>query len=162
MNECTHPNQEHAIWTLSNKAQQIVMQCKDCGESTSSAISRSKFTPEEIAAMPPRNIELRDRLRKEAEDARIRESGLLAERVDFNKEADRIERTTEYHAYLRSPEWWQRRTAVMRRENNTCQGCGCRAMEVHHTTYKHLFNEFLFELMAVCRSCHARIHGREE
>jgi hypothetical protein len=32
---------------------------------------------------------------------------------------------------------------------------------VHHLTYAHVFNEFLFELMAVCDECHDRLHRED-
>jgi hypothetical protein len=32
-------------------------------------------------------------------------------------------------------------------------------MEVHHLTYKNVFTEFLFELVAVCQDCHSRLHA---
>jgi hypothetical protein len=34
-----------------------------------------------------------------------------------------------------------------------------RATQVHHRTYQNIFNEFLFELVAVCAQCHHGIHG---
>jgi 5-methylcytosine-specific restriction endonuclease McrA len=33
-----------------------------------------------------------------------------------------------------------------------------RATQVHHTTYKHVGNEFLWELRAICDECHDRFH----
>jgi 5-methylcytosine-specific restriction endonuclease McrA len=36
-------------------------------------------------------------------------------------------------------------------------GCQSRATQVHHLTYRHLGNEPLFELMAICRDCHEQL-----
>jgi predicted HNH restriction endonuclease len=37
-----------------------------------------------------------------------------------------------------------------------------RATQVHHKTYKNIFNEPLSDLLAVCASCHAEMHGIKE
>lgn len=71
----------------------------------------------------------------------------------------------EYATYLDSPEWFAKRDLVLERDNHLCQaqcdGCTKRANHVHHLTYKHLFNEPLFDLVSVCRSCHNKVHGHE-
>ncbi len=33
-----------------------------------------------------------------------------------------------------------------------------RAEDVHHLTYARLYDEMLFDLIAVCRDCHERLH----
>lgn len=65
-----------------------------------------------------------------------------------------------YADYLRSREWAERREKVMQRALGLCEGCRVRpAGEVHHLSYEHVTEEFLFELVALCGDCHARIHG---
>jgi hypothetical protein len=50
----------------------------------------------------------------------------------------------------------------MGRANNLCEGCGRRrAAQVHHLTYDHVFDEFLWELIAICDECHSRVHDRD-
>lgn len=64
-----------------------------------------------------------------------------------------------YADYLKSAEWATRREKVMQRAGGVCEGCRCRpATEVHHLTYEHVTREFLFELVAICGDCHARLH----
>jgi len=63
-----------------------------------------------------------------------------------------------YHAYLESPEWRQKRDLVLTRSNGLCEVCGGLAVLAHHLTYAHAGNEFLFELVALCKRCHDRIH----
>lgn len=64
----------------------------------------------------------------------------------------------KYNAYLCSPEWRARRASVLKRDGGMCQACLERqAGEVHHLTYDHVFNEPLFDLVAVCKSCHDRL-----
>ena len=56
----------------------------------------------------------------------------------------------------------KKRTKVLERANEVCEGCGLkRATQVHHLTYMHRFNEFLFELVAVCDQCHERLHATD-
>lgn len=64
-----------------------------------------------------------------------------------------------YNSYLKTPEWHRRRDAVFTRCEGICEGCGInRATQVHHLTYDHAGDEFLFELVAVCSLCHSRLH----
>jgi 5-methylcytosine-specific restriction endonuclease McrA len=65
----------------------------------------------------------------------------------------------EHEKFLRSAEWQKKRQKVMQRANGVCEGCGdLPATQVHHLTYKHWRDEFLFDLAAVCDSCHAKCH----
>jgi len=64
-----------------------------------------------------------------------------------------------YNGYLRSHYWKARQQAVMKRTNGVCEGCEQnRASQVHHTTYKHVGREPLFDLRAVCADCHEMLH----
>lgn len=93
----------------------------------------------------------------------------IAERywIEVEKERAKVSdsRHDEYTKYLDSPKWRAKRKLVIARDQHQCQakldGCTNAAEHVHHLTYDHLFNEPLFELVAVCRSCHNKIHGRE-
>lgn len=80
-------------------------------------------------------------------------------------ERERAQRSAEwwanYNSYLRSAAWREKSEAVKRRSGGMCEGCGNnRATQVHHLTYKHVCEEFLWELRAVCDECHERVHGR--
>jgi 5-methylcytosine-specific restriction endonuclease McrA len=67
-----------------------------------------------------------------------------------------------YDAYILSREWKIKRSLVFKRAHGQCEGCGLdTAVQVHHLTYAHLGDEFLWELRAVCRTCHERVHGKE-
>lgn len=68
-----------------------------------------------------------------------------------------------YNTYLRSTAWRSIRQRVMDRANGMCEGCAANyATQVHHLTYAHVGNEFLWELVAVCDSCHTRYHAESE
>jgi len=69
-----------------------------------------------------------------------------------------------YAEYLKSPQWQMKRKKVMERDNGLCQGClTAPAVDVHHKTYQRVFDEPLFDLVAICRECHSKIHdGRAD
>jgi hypothetical protein len=64
----------------------------------------------------------------------------------------------KYIPYLKSKEWKVKRLLVLERDNYLCQAClKSKATEVHHLTYKHVFNEPCFELVSICNPCHKLI-----
>jgi hypothetical protein len=64
-----------------------------------------------------------------------------------------------YTEYLQTDAWKERRRLVLQRTGGLCEGCRQEpASEVHHLSYNHVGNEFLWELVAICRWCHARYH----
>lgn len=80
---------------------------------------------------------------------------------DFSEEL-RGEKKSEwwdwYNQYLQSPEWKSKRELVLARDR-VCAGCGERRSDhVHHLTYDHVGNEFLWELVGVCVCCHQKAH----
>lgn len=153
--ECAHAKLEARVWTLSNGTKQIIMQCLCCGDKIGGAIARAKFTPEQLSSMPPLDLVLIEKTRAERA---VRNAAHRDKR-----EKQRIEHTQAYYEYLRSPEWRARRSLVMKRDNNLCQGClVAPATLVHHKNYRHIFDEVLYDLVALCDPCHKKIHGIEE
>ena len=70
-----------------------------------------------------------------------------------------VKRKEKYNEYLKSDEWYRIRKIVLERDKFICQGClKNRATDVHHKNYDNLFNEVLFDLVSVCRTCHLKIH----
>jgi ribosomal protein L37AE/L43A len=75
-----------------------------------------------------------------------------------------------YDEYLFTDVWQDKRQAVLRRANWTCEGCGVhRATQAHHLRYPRdclpgsdawIRQEKLFDLVAVCRQCHDDLHPR--
>ena len=64
-----------------------------------------------------------------------------------------------YASYLSTPQWKARAAKVHKRAKGMCEGCGTKkSREVHHLSYAHVGNEFLFELVALCEDCHDRWH----
>lgn len=68
-----------------------------------------------------------------------------------------------YQEYLQTSEWKERAKAAKKQAGWRCEVCNARGpLEVHHLTYAHRGNERPGELLVVCRSCHAKLHGRLE
>lgn len=66
----------------------------------------------------------------------------------------------EYSVYMGTQQWRCRRSEVIMRQRFRCYDCGCEEpLQVHHTTYAHLGDEWPEEMEALCRSCHHRRHG---
>jgi 5-methylcytosine-specific restriction endonuclease McrA len=146
---CQHPQLQLCRRTLKSGSIAIVHQCLSCGQQQKSPLKR---LPEH------------DRLP-------IFDENLLLDYTNSRnqqwrslvREADQKayeEWTKNYAEYLRTPEWAERRKLVLERENYLCQGCRkFKATQAHHTTYKHVGEEFLFQLIALCRDCHERFHS---
>jgi hypothetical protein len=63
-----------------------------------------------------------------------------------------------YNNYLKSQKWKEKRLLVIKRENNICQGCHkAPIQEIHHTDYRNVYDELLFQLIGLCKKCHEKI-----
>ncbi len=66
----------------------------------------------------------------------------------------------DYHAYIRSETWREKRREVIRRARGICERCGrWPVINVHHLTYARLGNELPEDLLGVCSRCHREFHG---
>jgi hypothetical protein len=139
----------------SNGATAYRYQCQRCGK-LSECIKKSHPAVLSLATFPPWvDTELRATYEKAMTDEAGRR--YIATRP-AEYAASQRERQEFYEAYLCSPEWRGRRKQVLERDAYLCQACRIsRATQVHHLTYKHLGNEPLFDLVAVCVPCHERI-----
>lgn len=152
---CHHDNREirHKINSIGAKI--YYSQCLQCGEQ-GNAIAKSTIDSITMERCVPVDDQIGKTLQKARLDAYNREIEAL-QRV-YQQELDH-----RYARYLNSPEWQEKRKRVFIRSHGWCEGCGIKqAEEVHHRNYDHLFDEYLFELLALCRKCHEKIHGRED
>ena len=65
-----------------------------------------------------------------------------------------------YRRYLQSDAWKAKRKSVLQATGYRCLRCGEPATEVHHETYKRIYNERLSDLTALCSNCHEAAHTR--
>lgn len=142
---CEHPRREWGRRVGSNGSVQIKEWCPDCGKPLSNA--RKQRSGDEF--LPLIDTELHERY--------VREQRERYMRLQRAKETDWWR---WYNEYLQTPEWHARRTKVLERAGYLCEGCReTAAAEVHHLSYAHAGDEFLFELVALCHSCHERWHA---
>lgn len=126
-------------------------QCCRCGRVNGSALKKTA----DLESSPPWDADASERYSIERETIR---AGIIQKHVRIQRDGvDDFER--EYSKYLKTAEWANRRAKVLKRAGGICEGCLERdATQVHHKTYEHVFEEFMFELIAVCDECHKRLH----
>jgi hypothetical protein len=154
--ECKHADTEVMKFTIADGRTQVVKCCVLCGERIGTPLSqKDKEWVSTLKALPDDLIgSYRDRRNEK------RTSLLLA--LAKKQYADRGRFTHLYRKYMMSSEWRNRRSKVMKRCSGICEGCGDHpATEVHHLSYQHFMDEFLFELVGLCHNCHERLHADE-
>jgi 5-methylcytosine-specific restriction endonuclease McrA len=151
---CTH--ETHPVWTIvSGGLRQLRLQCLRCGGLIASAQRHSLATP----STPMVDKAAVERYWANRQAWYLQQGERRREEYDARREVQRQEFWERWTPYLSSPEWYEKRGQVLRRANFICEGCGInRATQVHHTTYRNIGNEFLFQLVALCRDCHERYH----
>ena len=151
--QCDHAATQLRTRTIRGGGKQYVYQCTRCGEPTSNPVGKEKAIELGGGELPP------------AFDDELKEawSRRRSEEVNAILKHDDSKFWDAYSAYLGSAEWAAKRKAVLTRANGLCEGCMRNPpSEVHHLTYEHVGDEFLFELVAVCSSCHDRLHPQQE
>lgn len=148
--DCVHVARELRSKSIKGGATQIVRVCVRCGLQFGGPVSK-KSVPNPDAI--PELGGLNDR---DFYDQRL--AVWRAKQLEFyQKQA--VEGERDYAQYLQSPEWKAKRQLVLQRSGGKCEGCwSADATQVHHLTYEHIYNEFLWELVAICNECHRRAH----
>jgi hypothetical protein len=150
---CEHLKQELRKKVDKTGKPRLHNQCLDCGAPVGNRVSAKTVSIDRIETMPLFDEELRSscwRAYNERYAARRQE------------ELDRLKKLWKeaYAEYLQTPDWNAKSKLVLIRAQGICEGCHSRpATEAHHTTYDHVGDEFLFELVALCRLCHDRFHA---
>jgi 5-methylcytosine-specific restriction endonuclease McrA len=159
---CDHPHVElrRRTFQVSGKpVAHIWRQCTRCGKGFRATKKPHPLSSVRVADLEPYDEEL-EGIWQAAWRTRLDE--LRRQRNAQETEAWR----SRYEAYLQTPAWQEIRERVLARDGHVCQGClgqsGLPATQVHHLTYDHLREEFGWELVAICRACHERLHGRSE
>jgi len=153
--ECSHPSTELRSTRVSGGVIHFRNQCQSCGELVGQAVGKS--VP--AGNVPPKDEELVRRF----QEARKKEYETIIQRHVEAQKVQGSEWWSRYNTYLETPEWRAKRTKVLKRTGGLCEGCSERAAtQVHHLTYAHVFEEFLFELVALCNECHERIHQEDQ
>lgn len=69
----------------------------------------------------------------------------------------------KYKAYLKSDEWVQLKIDLLQERGCKCERCNKprkpTSLQVHHITYKRLYDELAADLILLCGGCHMKEHG---
>src|SRR3990167_3838437 len=70
-----------------------------------------------------------------------------------------IQACMKYEEYLKSPRWTKIKELYSRSlMPQCCVSCGNVRYELHHRSYKRLWNERWGDLIPLCRKCHYAVH----
>ena len=147
---CDHTETELRRRTHSNNTVHFVVQCLRCG----TALRNYAKTSQEVHKAYARRGQIPDF------DENLKEEFYKQVRREHTtkRETERAEWFVWYNDYLCSEEWYEKRQAVLKRDGYLCRGCRRRpATEVHHLSYEHVGDEYLFELISLCTECHGQL-----
>ena len=147
---CEHDETELRVFTASNGVKHYRYQCLQCGRNTKTVKKADIRRP--LTRISDWDNDLQQRW--------FNERYALYQRVsEVQRERKNQEFWDWYDQYLQTEKWGRIRERVLSRADGICEGCGRRkATQVHHLSYTHVGEEFLFELVAICRDCHGRLH----
>lgn len=147
---CNHTETELRRRTHSNSTVHFVVQCLRCGTALRSCAKTSKEVHDAHALqeqIPDFDESLKETFYQQARREHT-----------SKRETERAEWFVWYNDYLCSDEWYEKRQAVLKRDGYLCQGCRKqRASEVHHLSYEHVGEEYIFELVSLCTECHGKL-----
>jgi hypothetical protein len=152
--DCKHPHTEIRGRILRNGVGVWAIQCLRCG-SQLRQVSKSHPDVLRLTEKVPFDEQLIVNQREQYKEAVNQRWEEQQAEIDHQNQ----EWWEWYSKYLLTPTWKAKRASVMERAGGICEGCRRnRATQVHHTTYAHVGDELLFELVAVCDSCHRTLH----
>jgi len=139
----------------------IHLQCLTCGRSLGGALPRQQFNFWQD--FPEWSDDLLTQWNAKAEqrnDDALAAFNQRNEQANQERAAEYLQRRRDYHAWLQtSPDWQAIRALVLHRANNLCEACLRQpATQVHHQTYANGWLPPAWELKAVCKPCHDRLH----
>lgn len=143
--DCRHEHKTLVRYRTRGGGEQIREQCDRCGEMVTQPRKRADVA--DIESLPFDKSDLSAEFRAALESERL---DILKRHYELQEEAGGV----AYRRYLKSAEWAEKRRRVLQRAGGLCEGCRENpAKDIHHLTYQHVYNEFLFELVALCREC---------
>jgi hypothetical protein len=163
--DCPHERTVPRCWRGENGFMQARLQCKDCGHygkygykvPSKAQLIEKGFSPDP-ASLPPfddvafmcASEELSNQKRDE----------IMAKRLEVLIESADNDNDHSQDPYYKTEEWHAKRRLVIERAGGLCEGCGKNeAVQAHHLHYRTFKREFLWDLKAVCRECHERVHA---
>lgn len=137
---CDHDDGYLRVHVFSNKTKHYKFQCLTCGKRGSAIRHDHWLIGRQVADPPPIDADLEMRVWREQSDEK------------------NAAWWSWYTTYLQSDAWRRRSQRVIARDHAVCRAqfdnCQNVATQAHHLTYAHVGNEPLFDLIAICASCH--------
>lgn len=134
----------------------VALQCDQCGKSLTGSLSRHDFPF--YSDFPEWDGDKREAWWKAVQERWEAEHAAARARIitpDQKRE--------EYREVRNTPEWRRFRQAVLARAGFKCEACGkAPAEQAHHLTYAFGLFPPLWEMRAVCRPCHERLHAADD
>lgn len=155
---CEHHRTEIRWRILRNGVGIYALQCLDCGHMIRQIAKKS---PEvlRITEKIPFDEGLADIYLEQFRANTQHAMDIACENARIENEKQQREWWDWYNSYLKTPQWQRKRRAVIDRCGGICEGCRInKVFQIHHLTYDHAGDEFLWELVGVCRMCHSRLH----
>lgn len=150
--DCDHEETEIRYIVASNGVKHYKLQCLVCGQKVGEAIPYREI--ENIEDVLPYDEQLYSYYKGQI----MERANEIAQERHAQWQARRTPWDRDYQRYLESDAWKDKRQRVLQRDNYTCKACEKRpATQAHHLTYKHVFNEPLFDLVSVCDVCHDQL-----
>lgn len=155
---CEHTQTRFTKYTQSNDVVIVREQCMRCGSSLGT-VAKAKFDLNKLPQFD-RSIAEKWCARREARRNQI---GQQQEQLRLANLQEQTEQWwAGYNKYLRSQHWADIRKKVLERDNTLCQAClKNKATQAHHLSYglyDRLGFSAAFELVAICHTCHSKIH----
>jgi hypothetical protein len=154
--ECDHDNKGYCWRTFSNGSKHFGTQCLQCGDWCALPKKIKQNLPALVFDAPDYDPEIRESWFRDQSRLRSEQSKetILTSR----------QRLEEYYS---SPAWNEFRSARLEFNrkflNGLCEICRRNpAIQCHHMTYARAYNEWLFDVAALCRECHEAIHGIDD
>lgn len=147
---CINPKVEPVKFPMRGGGMQIRKQCRNCGDVFGLALKKKDFDINKLNLYDNNRMEeYRKNNFKETEEFNRIFEEYKAKNYTFEH------KFPGYNEYLASDLWQTKRRLVLERDKYVCQSCiKAKAIQVHHLSYEHVFNEPLFELTSVCIRCH--------
>lgn len=146
---CRDPHNIVVIEWIDHFKYRLFYQCINCGYANRAKCLNSKKFGEQVESDFD-NYRFDERVEK-----KLKELNFIKQQFQYYKNSKYF----KYHEYLNSPEWKEKRKLALERDNFICQHCkNATAEDVHHISYDKIYNEPLYDLLSVCRTCHHEIH----
>lgn len=151
MSECKHENKEFRKLNFSSgNGFHKILQCIDCGQKITLPGMKGHFFAKEPG---DENLPEMDVVSYQHENARLAEEKKKKTNEDWRRKHH------EYEVYINTSEEWQKIRSKVLKRSSQCEAClDAKATQVHHMNYDSLFNEIAYDLRAVCKDCHKKIH----